>query len=58
MPCRNAGTGSQARFEGSHVPALIPVSDVGSPGLDTHGGRGQDETVRTGLPDDEVEVVS
>lgn len=49
---------SQTRFEGSHLPVLIPVSDAGRPGLDAHGWHRQNETVWTGLPDDEVEAVS
>ena len=48
---------SRTRFEGSHVPVLIPVSDVGSPGFDAHGRRRQNGTAWTDLPDDEFEAV-
>lgn len=48
---------SQTRFEGSHVPVPILVSDVGSPCFDTHGRDGQGETVWVDFQDDEFEAV-
>ncbi|MDE0211374.1 MAG: hypothetical protein OXJ64_16000 [Boseongicola sp.] len=49
---------SQTRFEGNHVPARIPVSDVVSPDLGAHDRHVQAGTARTDFQDEEFEFVS
>ncbi len=49
---------SQTRFEGNHVSARTPVSDVAGPHLRTHLRHVQAETAWTGFQDDELEAVS
>ena len=49
---------SQTRFEGNHVSARTPVSDVAGPHFGAHDRRVQAETAWTGFQDDELEAVS
>lgn len=49
---------SQTRFEGNHVSARTPVSDVAGPHLRTHLRHVQAETAGTGFQDDELEAIS
>ncbi|MDE0346226.1 MAG: hypothetical protein OXI66_10685 [Boseongicola sp.] len=49
---------SQTRFEGNHVPARTPVSDVVSPDFGAHDRHAQAETARSDFRGEEFEVVS